>query len=127
MHAHQHRQRVHVADVRDQTEGQCAEGAEDQTEEDETSASKAVGQRAAHHPADQTEEREHAEDDARLGHADFELLRDVECEEREEHGPADAVDKADTDHDPEQARIIVIDLFINSLCRYHYCTYYFIS
>jgi hypothetical protein len=37
------------------------------------------------------------------------LLRDVQREEVKEQGPADRIDEARTDDDPEQARKFVID------------------
>ena len=74
------------------------------------SAPEAVGERAANHAAEHAEQREHAPATMPASsHADVEFLGDVEGEEREEHCPADAVDETDADHDPEQARIIVVE------------------
>jgi len=53
---------------------------------------------------------EEAQDNACLGHTNFELLRDVEREEREEHGATDAVDEHDADHQPEAGREFAVDL-----------------
>ena len=43
---------VHKTNISDQTKQQCGQGAENQAEEDETPASKAVSQRATQHPAE---------------------------------------------------------------------------
>ena len=105
-----HRERIEGGERIRQSQRKSAEGAEDQAEQDQPPPPELVGQRAADHAPDQPEGREHSKDDPGLGHADVEFLGDVEREEWEEQGPADAVNEGYQHHDPELARVFMIDL-----------------
>ena len=62
---------------------QSAESSSDQTENDDALAAKTVGQRAAGEGAYKTGDGKRREQDSHLGHANIELLSDVQGEERE--------------------------------------------
>jgi hypothetical protein len=93
-----------VSDRAQDAEGKSAEGTKDQPEQDQLFSPELIGQRAARHTSDQTEQGRHPQQDACLGHADSKLLGDVQSEEREEQRTTDAIDEPDHDHNPEQTR-----------------------
>ena len=85
-----------------------ANGAKDETKQDQLLAAELVGQCAAEHASNQTKQRRHPKQDARLSHADVESLCDIEGEEGEEKCASDAIYKTDSDDDPKQAWELMI-------------------
>jgi len=107
--AGQNSQRIEHPELVDHAEQECAQGTEDQSEQDQAATAEFVGQCAADHAAEHAEDGEEAQDDACLGHANAEFLGDVEREEREQHRSANAVDEPYANHHPEARWEFVID------------------
>jgi hypothetical protein len=82
-------------------ERQRAERARDQSEEDQLTTAKPVGQTTAHNGSKDARERQQAQQDAGLGHPHVEFPGDVERKEGKGERAADLVDEVDADDDPE--------------------------